>query len=111
MLCFLGYTQTDIPNNTPLEIGAVTNPDENNNTSQGTALNIPSIIDKKPDVNLRDSLTRMPIKMLSDNKMLQAGHDLKLDPKVGRSEKKGAPKKNLVTNILVISKAMGSLWE
>ncbi len=92
MLCFLGYTQTDIPNNTPLEIGAVTNPDENNNTSQGTALNIPSIIDKKPDVNLRDSLTRMPIKMLSDNKMLQAGHDLKLDPKVGRSEKKGGSK-------------------
>ncbi len=92
LLSSLGYAQTDIPNSTPLEIGVVTNPEENNNSTKGTALNIPSIIDKKPDVNLRDSLTRMPVQMLSDNKMLQAGHDLKLDPKVGRSEKQGGSK-------------------
>lgn len=92
MLPFLGIAQTDLPNSIPLEIGTVANPDDNTNTSQGAALNIPSVIDPKPNINLKDSLTRMPVKMLPDTKMLQAGHDLKLDPKVGRSEKQGGTK-------------------
>lgn len=92
MLTFFGNAQTDLPNNIPLEIGTVANPDDNNNTSQGTALNIPSIIDNKPTLNLKDSLTRLPVKMLPDNEMLQAGHNLKLDPKIGRSEKQGGSK-------------------
>jgi hypothetical protein len=92
MLSFLGNAQTDLPNSIPLEIGTVTNPNDNNNTSQGTALNIPSVIDPKPNINLKDSLTRMPVKMLPDTEMLQAGHGLKLDPKVGRSEKQGSSK-------------------
>ena len=92
MYSYYGNAQTDLPNSVPLEIGTVANPDENNNTSQGTALNIPSVIDNKPTPNLKDSLTRMPVKMLPDKEMLQAGHDLKLDPKVGRSEKQGGSK-------------------
>ncbi|MDE3742972.1 hypothetical protein [Maribacter polysaccharolyticus] len=84
--------QTDIPNSTPLEIGVMTTPDNNNNTSQGAALNIPSIIDLKPNVNLKDSLSTVPINMNLDNGMLQAGHDLKLDTKIGRSEKQGGSK-------------------
>jgi hypothetical protein len=92
VLPILGIAQTDLPNSIPLEIGTVANPDDTNNTSQGSALNIPSVIDPKPDNNLRDSLTRMPVKMLPDSKMLQAGHDLKIDPKVGRSEKQGGNK-------------------
>ena len=85
LLSFLGNAQTDLPKTTPLEIGTITDPEYNNDTSKGTALNIPSIIDPKPNINLRDSLTRVPIKMLPDNEMLQAGHNLKLDPKVKRN--------------------------
>ena len=92
MLSFHATAQTDIPNSTPLEIGPLTTPDNNNNTSKGAALNIPSIIDPKPNINLRDSLTRMPVNMNLDNGMLQARHNLKLDPKVGRSEKQGGTK-------------------
>ena len=89
MLSFIATAQTDLPNTTPLEIGTITNPNDNNNTSQGAALNIPSVIDLKPNVNLRDSLTNIPVNMNLNNGMLQAGHDLKLDPKIGRSEKQG----------------------
>ncbi len=92
MLSLNMAAQTDIPNTTPLEIGAITTPDNNNNTSQGAALNIPSIIDPKPNFNLRDSLTTVPVNMNLDNGMLQAGHDLKIDPKVGRSEQQGGSK-------------------
>ncbi|WP_223170191.1 hypothetical protein [Maribacter aquimaris] len=92
MLSFHATAQTDIPNSTPLEIGPLTTPDNNNNTSQGAALNIPSIIDPKPNINLRDSLTRMPVNMNLDNGMLQAGHNLKLDPKIRSYEKQGGSK-------------------
>ncbi|PIF01151.1 MAG: hypothetical protein CR994_03250 [Maribacter sp.] len=92
MLSFCTSAQTDIPGSTPLEIGPLTIPDNNNDTSQGAALNIPSIIDPKPNINLRDSLTRIPVNMNLDNGMLQAGHDLELDPKVGRSEEQGGSK-------------------
>ena len=89
MLSFNATAQTDLPNTTPLEIGTIANPDDNNNTSQGAALNIPSVIDLKPNINLRDSLTSIPVNMNLNNGLLQAGHDLKLNPKVGRSEKQG----------------------
>lgn len=107
MLSFLGNAQTDLPNTTPLEIETVTTPDNNGNSSQGAALNIPSVIDNKPKVNLRDSLTRLPVKMLADNEMLQAGHDLKIDPKVGRSEKQGGSKEKFGNQYLGDIKSNG----
>lgn len=84
-----GYGQTDIPAQQPLKIEAAQKLDKNGNTSQGTALKIPSIIADKPEINLMDSLTKRPVKMLPDRKLVQAGHGLKLDPKVGKSEKQG----------------------
>lgn len=92
LFSFYGKAQTDLPSDTPLEIGTLTTPDLNNNTSQGNALNIPSIIDNKPKINLRDSLTKVPVQMLPNRELLQAGHDLKLDPKIRRSEKQGGSK-------------------
>jgi len=89
LVTLLGFSQTDMPGNTPLEIGVGNKIDLNGTTNKGTALNIPSVINDKPDINLRDSLTRMPVKMLPDTEMLQAGHGMKIDPKVGRSEKQG----------------------
>ncbi len=86
MFSFSGNAQGDLPNSVPLEIGTLTNPDNDNDTSQGAALNIPSVIDDQPKINFKDSLARNPIKMLPDNEMLQAGHGLKLDTKVGPTE-------------------------
>ena len=107
MLSFVGNAQTDLPNTTPLEIETVTTPDNNGNSSQGTALNMPSIIDDKPNIKLRDSLTRMPVNMNLDNGMLQAGHDLKIDPKVGRSEKQGGSKEKFGNQYLGDIKSNG----
>lgn len=89
MVTLLASAQTDLPDSTPLDIGVGNKVDLNGTSSNGTALNIPSVINDKPKINLRDSLTRMPVKMLPDTEMLQAGHGMKIDPKVGRSEKQG----------------------
>ncbi|WP_237701126.1 hypothetical protein [Maribacter sp. HTCC2170] len=107
MLSFYGNAQTDLPSDNPLEIGTLTTPDENNNTSQGNALNIPSVIDEKPNINLKDSLTRMPVQMLPNRELLQAGHDLKLDTKVGRSERKGGKKEKFGNQYLGDIKSNG----
>jgi hypothetical protein len=82
----LGMAQTDLPTTKPLIIegdrGAKDNPNE------GTALKIPSIIDKKPTTNLRDSLTARQINMLPTRNLVQAGHGLIIDPKIGEKEDK-----------------------
>lgn len=84
----LGMAQTDLPTTKPLKIegerGARDNPNE------GTALKIPSIIDIKPTTNLRDSLTARQINMLPTRNLVQAGHGLKIDPKVGEKESQGS---------------------
>lgn len=55
-------------------------------SNQGTALKFPSILDKKPDYNLKDSLMARNVKMLPDTELKQAGYDLKIDPKVREKE-------------------------
>ncbi|WP_411028972.1 hypothetical protein [Spongiimicrobium sp. 3-5] len=83
ILPLIGWAQTDIPLSQPLNIEGDVNP------NQGTALKMPSILDKKPTYNLRDSLTARNIKMLPDRELVDAGRDLKIDPKIGEREKKG----------------------
>lgn len=89
-LSFWGMAQTDIPVTQPLTIEADNKLDVKNNPNKGTALNMPSILDVKPNVNLKDSLTSRNIRMLPDTELKQAGHDLVIDPKVGEKEKGNA---------------------
>jgi hypothetical protein len=77
--------QSDIPTTRPLKIG------DNNNldvkaSNQGTLLRMPSIIDE----NLTSENEKPGVKMLPDRELLQAGHDLVIDPKVGEKEKKSS---------------------
>ncbi|RKN83245.1 hypothetical protein [Ulvibacterium marinum] len=97
VLCFLGlasslmYAQTDIPTQKPLKIEAANKIDPIGKPSQSSILNIPSIIDDKPESNLMDSLSNNPVKMLPDRELVQAGHGMKIDPKVGpRKPKEGS---------------------
>ncbi len=91
LLPFLGWSQTDIPTSKPLKIEAANELDEDGKTDKGTALRIPSVIKNHPKINLKDSLTKRPVKMLPDKKLVQAGHGMKIDPKVGpRTQKEGS---------------------
>jgi len=84
-LPFALEAQGDIPTTKPLEIGRRNNLDALP-SNQGTVLRVPSVLDD--DLVSKDT----PIKMLPDRQLLQAGHDLKIDPKVGEREKKGTNK-------------------
>lgn len=79
--------QSDIPKTKPLKIEAENNLDIKSSPNKGTALNMPSILDKKSNINFKDSMNQRNIKMLPDTELKQAGHDLKIDPKVGEKEK------------------------
>ncbi|WP_222981883.1 hypothetical protein [Flagellimonas meishanensis] len=91
---FLGFSllfpltmssQGDISTTRPLQIG------DNNNldvkaSDQGTLLRMPSVIDE----NLTSKDDKPGVKMLPDKELVQAGHDLVIDPKVGEKEKKSS---------------------
>lgn len=81
----IGLAQGDIPTTKPLEIGRKNNLDALP-SNQGTVLRVPSVLDD--DLVSKDN----PIKMLPERQLLQAGHNLKIDPKVGEREKKGSNK-------------------
>lgn len=81
-----GVSQTDLPQTQTLNIGPDFNADVPTATpNSNSRLNIPSVLDKdlfkKKDPEIH---------MLPQRELLQAGHDLKLDAKVGRKEKKGS---------------------
>ncbi|UJH66228.1 hypothetical protein [Allomuricauda sp. SCSIO 65647] len=83
----IGYAQGDIPTTKPLKIG------EKNNlgvkpSNQGTSLRMPSVIDE----NTFSKDNTPNIKMLPDQELVQAGHDMVIDPKVVEKEKKGSNK-------------------
>ena len=77
--------QSDLPTTKPLKVG-------DNNTldvkasNQGTALRMPSVLDE----NLTSKNEKPGVKMLPDRELVQAGHDLELDPKVKEKKEKGA---------------------
>ncbi len=79
--------QGDIPTTRPLKIGDRNNLDIKP-SNQGTSLRMPSVIDENP-LTKND---KPGVKMLPDRELLQAGHDLVIDPKVGEKEKKGSNK-------------------
>ncbi|WP_343488053.1 hypothetical protein [Allomuricauda sp. d1] len=79
--------QGDIPTTKPLKIGEKNNLDIKT-SNQGTSLRMPSVIDD----NLTSKDKSPDIKMLPDRELLQAGHDLVIDPKVIEKEKKGSNK-------------------
>ncbi|TAI47970.1 hypothetical protein [Flagellimonas allohymeniacidonis] len=79
--------QGDLPTTRPLKVGERNNLDIKT-SNQGTSLRIPSVIDE----NLSSNSNNPGVKMLPDRELLQAGHDLVIDPKVGEKEKKGSKK-------------------
>lgn len=85
LMVFSVRAQGDIPTTRPLKIGERNNLDIKS-SNQGTALRMPSVIDE----NLTSNSNEPNIKMLPDRELLQAGHDLVIDPKVGEKEKKGS---------------------
>ena len=85
LLPALIWAQGDIPTTKPLEIGRKNNLDALP-SNQGSVLRFPSVLDD--DLISKET----PIQMLPERKLLQAGYDLKIDPKVGEREKKGNDK-------------------
>ncbi|MEM9075853.1 MAG: hypothetical protein AAGC43_02395 [Bacteroidota bacterium] len=81
------HAQGDIPTTKPLKIGERNDLDIRS-SNQGTSLRIPSVIDN----NLVSKNNNPGVKMLPDKQLLQAGHDLVIDPKVGEKEKKSSNK-------------------
>lgn len=79
------FAQGDIPTTKPLKIGEKNNLDVKP-SNQGTVLRMPSVIDE----SLISKDNTPNIKMLPDKELVQAGHDLVIDPKVVEKEKKGS---------------------
>lgn len=84
-LTFQGVAQLDAPIRSG-KIESNDNPLDIKPSNKGTALNFPSVLDKKPDYNLKDSLTARNIKMLPDRDLKQAGFDMVIDPKIREKE-------------------------
>lgn len=89
LLSCIGYGQTDIPTQKPLKIETGNKLDPSGANNKGTSLRIPSVIDKNPEISLKDSLIKNPVKMLPDRELVQAGYGMKIDPKIGNPEKEG----------------------
>ena len=81
---FQGTAQSDIPVTKPLKIEGKLDIKED---KKGTALRMPSVIGKNAKID-----NKRKIDMTPGKKLLQAGHDLKIDPKIGEKEKKGSKK-------------------
>lgn len=77
--------QSDLPTTRPLKIGERNDLDIKS-SNQGTLLRMPSVLDE----SLKDKNDKPSVKMLPDRELLQAGHDMVIDPKVGEKEKKGS---------------------
>ncbi len=83
----IGFAQGDIPTTKPLKVGEKNNLDVKP-SNQGTVLRMPSVIDE----NTFSKDNTPNIKMLPDQELVQAGHDMVIDPKVIEKEKKGSNK-------------------
>jgi hypothetical protein len=88
----LAWGQTDMPRRQPLKISAEKKLEVKSIPNKGTALNMPSILEKNPDANFKDPLKERNVKMLPDRELKQAGFDMKIDPKVGEGERKNSGK-------------------
>ncbi|NJB71120.1 hypothetical protein GGR42_001582 [Saonia flava] len=85
MLSVHGFAQTDLSQTQSLNIEPADNkidlPETPNPSSR---LNIPSVVPEPLDLDKKPE-----IKMLPDKELLQAGHDMVIDAKIGEKEKSG----------------------
>lgn len=88
LTCILGYipltAQTDFPITQPLEIGE-SNTLDITPSNFGTLLRMPSVLDEP----LLPKADKPSVNMLPDQELLQAGHDLQLDPKIREKQQQG----------------------
>ena len=82
--------QTDLPQTQQLNIEASNNLDIRSNPESNTSLKIPAVYKKEINTDFKE--TERVVKMLPDGELKQAGHDLKLDTKVGERSKSNANK-------------------
>lgn len=79
------HGQGDLPTTRPLKIGE-RNTLDIKASEQGTLLNMPSVLEE----DLISKREKPGVKMLPDRELLQAGHDLHIDPKVVEKKEKGS---------------------
>jgi len=79
-------SQTDLPTQKPLKIGAIKKEDPVGPTKKSPLLNMPSLIKEPVSLDLNQP---KPIKMLPDEELVQAGDGLKIDPRIGPGERLG----------------------
>ena len=77
--------QGDIPTTRPLKIGD-NNKLDVKTSNQGTLLRMPSVLDE----SLTSKNEKPGVQMLPDRELLQAGHDMVIDPKVKEKKEKGS---------------------
>lgn len=75
--------QTDVPQTRRLDVSAEP---EKDITPSNSGLEGPSLLAKEPEYDLGLSTNRNPVKMLPDQNLKQAGHDLVLKPNIGEAE-------------------------
>ena len=76
---------SDLPTTRPLKIGD-NNKLDVKTSNQGSLLRMPSVLDE----DLTSKNENSGVKMLPDRELVQAGHDLVIDPKVVEKKEKGA---------------------
>lgn len=79
------HAQSDIPTTKPLKIGD-NNKLDIKSSNQGTILRMPSVLDE----NFANKNDKPGVSMLPIRDLVQAGHDLEIDPKVKEKKEKGA---------------------
>lgn len=90
MISFAITAQTDLPQSQQLNIEASNKLDIKSNPESNTSLRLPA--EFKKDLNTDFKETERVVKMLPDGELKQAGHDLKLDTKVGERSKANSNK-------------------
>lgn len=86
----MGWSQTDLPQTQQLNIEASNSLDIKSNPESNTSLRLPSVF--KEDIDPKFNESDRVVKMLPDEELKQAGHDLKLDTKVGERSKANSDK-------------------
>lgn len=86
--CMVAFVsaQTELPISKPLKIEAVNPIDPIGKPRSGPVLNMPSLLNEQPNLNMKDP---NPIKMLRDEELVQAGAGMKINPRIGPGERLG----------------------
>lgn len=79
------HAQGDIPTTRPLKIGD-NNKLDVKTSNQGTLLRMPSVLDE----SLTSKNEKPGVQMLPDRQLVQAGHDMVIDPKIKEKKEKGS---------------------